>query len=79
VPDRNTALYPRTAKVAWTDMGRCIINAFCGALRPRSCYRGRSDETSGAVSKIETVRAWTLGDFKGIAERASKFASTYVF
>lgn len=33
---------------------------------------------SGAVSKIETVRAWSLGEFKGIAEKASKFAAAYV-
>src|SRR6201984_3614432 len=34
---------------------------------------GMAATASGAVSKIETVRAWTLGDFKGIAEKASKF------
>jgi uncharacterized protein with GYD domain len=39
---------------------------------------GMAATASGAVSKIETVRAWTLGDFKGIAEKASKFASVYV-
>ena len=29
---------------------------------------GMAAAASGAVSKIETVRAWTLGEFKGIAE-----------
>jgi hypothetical protein len=33
---------------------------------------------SGAVSKIETVRAWTLGEFKGIAEKAARVAPSYV-
>jgi hypothetical protein len=32
---------------------------------------------SGAVSKIETVRAWTPSEFKGIAEKAAKLASAY--
>jgi hypothetical protein len=27
---------------------------------------------SGAVSKIETVRAWTPSEFKGVAEKAKK-------
>jgi hypothetical protein len=30
------------------------------------------------VAKIETVRAWTLGEFKGIAEKASELAEVYV-
>ena len=30
---------------------------------------GMAAAASGAVAKIETVRAWTLGEFKGIAER----------
>jgi|SRR5215813_9134460 uncharacterized protein with GYD domain len=32
---------------------------------------------SGAVSKIETVRAWTAGEFKGIAEKAARVAKAY--
>jgi hypothetical protein len=32
---------------------------------------------SGAVSKIETVRAWTPSEFKSIAEKAGKFAGDY--
>jgi hypothetical protein len=32
---------------------------------------------TGAISKIETVRAWTPGEFKGIAEKAAKVASAY--
>ena len=32
---------------------------------------------SGALSRIETVRAWTPGEFKGIAEKAARVASAY--
>ena len=32
---------------------------------------------SGALSKIETVRAWTPGEFKGIAEKAARVATAY--
>jgi hypothetical protein len=32
---------------------------------------------SGAVSKIETVRAWTPSEFKGVAEKAKKVAGAY--
>ena len=39
---------------------------------------GMAAAASGAVAKIETVRAWTLGEFKGIAEKASRFAQVYV-
>jgi uncharacterized protein with GYD domain len=39
---------------------------------------GMAAAASGAVAKIETVRAWTLGEFKGIAEKASKVAKVYV-
>lgn len=39
---------------------------------------GMAATASGAVAKIETVRAWTLGEFKGIAEKASRFAKDYV-
>jgi uncharacterized protein with GYD domain len=33
---------------------------------------------SSAVAKIETVRAWTVNEFKGIAEKASRFAEVCV-
>ncbi len=39
---------------------------------------GMAAAASGAVAKIETVRAWTLGEFKGIAERAARCAQAYV-
>ena len=39
---------------------------------------GMAAAASGAVAKIETVRAWTLGEFKGIAEKASRCAEVYV-
>jgi uncharacterized protein with GYD domain len=39
---------------------------------------GMAAAASGAVAKIETVRAWTLGEFKGIAEKASGLAEVYV-
>src|SRR5262245_15152648 len=39
---------------------------------------GMAAAASGAVAKIETVRAWPLGEFKGIAEKASKLAQAYV-
>jgi uncharacterized protein with GYD domain len=39
---------------------------------------GMAAAASGAVAKIETVRAWTLGEFKGIAEKASRIAQVYV-
>jgi uncharacterized protein with GYD domain len=32
---------------------------------------------SGSLSKVETVRAWTAAEFKGIAEKAHKVASAY--
>jgi uncharacterized protein with GYD domain len=32
---------------------------------------------SGSISKIETVRAWTPSEFKGIAEKAAKAAGAY--
>jgi len=38
---------------------------------------GMAAAASGAVSKIETVRAWTPAEFKGIAEKAAKCASAY--
>jgi len=39
---------------------------------------GMAAAASGAVARIETVRAWTLGEFKAIAEKASRFAQVYV-
>ena len=38
---------------------------------------GMAVAASGALSKIETVRAWTPSEFKGVAEKAARFASTY--
>ena len=38
---------------------------------------GMAVAATGSVSKIETVRAWTSSEFKGIAEKASRFASAY--
>ena len=48
---------------------------FCG---PNAVAVGMAAAASGAVSKIETVRAWTLGEFKGIAEKAARVATSYV-
>jgi uncharacterized protein with GYD domain len=39
---------------------------------------GMAAAASGAVAKVETVRAWTLGEFRGIAERAARIAQAYV-
>ncbi|MBR0820538.1 GYD domain-containing protein [Bradyrhizobium liaoningense] len=39
---------------------------------------GMAAAASGAIAKIETVRAWKMGDFKAIAEKAAKLASVYV-
>lgn len=39
---------------------------------------GMAATASGAVARIETVRAWPLAEFKGIAEKASKVAQSYV-
>jgi len=38
---------------------------------------GMAVAATGALSKIETVRAWTPSEFKGIAEKASRVASAY--
>ena len=38
---------------------------------------GMAAAASGAVSKIETVRAWTSSEFKGITEKAAKVAGAY--
>jgi uncharacterized protein with GYD domain len=32
---------------------------------------------SGALAKVETVRAWTFPEFKGIAEKAGRFAGAF--
>jgi hypothetical protein len=32
---------------------------------------------TGAISRIETVRAWTPGEFKGVVEKAARFAGAY--
>jgi len=39
---------------------------------------GMAAAASGAVAKMETVRAWPLAEFKGIAEKASRLARDYV-
>jgi uncharacterized protein with GYD domain len=38
---------------------------------------GMAVAASGAVSKIETVRAWTSSEFKAIAEKAARVAGAY--
>ena len=38
---------------------------------------GMAVAASGALSRIETVRAWTPSEFKGIAEKAARVASSY--
>jgi uncharacterized protein with GYD domain len=38
---------------------------------------GMAVSASGALSKIETVRAWNSSEFKGIAEKAAKIAGAY--
>ena len=38
---------------------------------------GMAVAASGALSKVETVRAWTSSEFKGIAEKAAKVAAGY--
>ena len=39
---------------------------------------GMAATASGAVHGIETVRAWPLGEFKVVAEKARRLAETYV-
>ena len=39
---------------------------------------GMAVAASGSLSKLETVRAWTSSEFKGIAEKAAKFSGAYV-
>jgi uncharacterized protein with GYD domain len=38
---------------------------------------GMAVAASGAISKLETVRAWTPGEFKGIAEKAARAVGAY--
>jgi uncharacterized protein with GYD domain len=38
---------------------------------------GMAVAASGSLSKVETVRAWTSSEFKGIAEKAAKVAAAY--
>jgi uncharacterized protein with GYD domain len=38
---------------------------------------GMAAAASGSLARIETVRAWTAGEFKGIAEKAAKLAGAY--
>jgi uncharacterized protein with GYD domain len=38
---------------------------------------GMAVAASGALSRIETVRAWTPSEFKGIAEKAARVSSGY--
>jgi uncharacterized protein with GYD domain len=38
---------------------------------------GMAVAATGAISRLETVRAWTPSEFKGIAEKAAKVASAY--
>jgi uncharacterized protein with GYD domain len=38
---------------------------------------GMAVAASGALSRIETVRAWTPAEFKGIAEKAARVSSGY--
>ena len=38
---------------------------------------GMAVAASTALSRVETVRAWTPGEFKGIAEKAARVASAY--
>lgn len=38
---------------------------------------GMAVSATGSLSKIETVRAWTSADFKGIAEKAAGLSGAY--
>ena len=38
---------------------------------------GMAVAATGSISKIETVRAWTSADFKGIAEKAASLTGAY--
>ena len=38
---------------------------------------GMAAAASGAIAKVTTVRAWTLPEFKGVAEKASRLTGAY--
>lgn len=38
---------------------------------------GMAAAASGTLAKVETVRAWSLAEFKGIAEKAGRLAGVY--
>lgn len=38
---------------------------------------GMAATASGALARVETVRAWTLPEFKGIAEKANRVAEGF--
>jgi uncharacterized protein with GYD domain len=38
---------------------------------------GMAVAASGALSRIETVRAWTPGEFKGVVEKAARVVGAY--
>ncbi|MDR3422788.1 MAG: GYD domain-containing protein [Xanthobacteraceae bacterium] len=38
---------------------------------------GMAVAATGSISKVETVRAFTPSEFKGIAEKAAKFSGAY--
>ena len=38
---------------------------------------GMAVAATGSISKLETVRAWTPSEFKGIAEKAAKVSGAY--
>ncbi len=38
---------------------------------------GMAVAATGSISKLETVRAWTPSEFKGVAEKAAKVAGAY--
>ena len=38
---------------------------------------GMAVAATGSLSKLETVRAWSSSEFKGIAEKAAKIAGAY--
>ena len=46
-------------------------------MDPDAVAVGMAVAATGAISRIETVRAWTPGEFKGVAEKAARFASAY--
>ena len=38
---------------------------------------GMAAAATGSISKLETVRAWTPSEFKGVAEKAAKVTGAY--